>query len=225
MFKATLRYLLDDHATRTLACVALTLLVLVALVRWWPAPDDPVDEAMFAAQTTDEIEIQEIQPTAQRQVPPPPAPLPPEVVPDDVILEEDPIDFADATLEVDEPDDDPDKQEGIADPGSSAQVPDVDARLLRYVEPDYTESARSDDVRARVVVEVEVDPEGHVEEASILERMLLDEEGDVKQRVEELGYGLDEAALSAARRSLFRPAESGGEPVATRTTITIRFGV
>jgi protein TonB len=42
--------------------------------------------------------------------------------------------------------------------------------------------------------------------------------------VPSLGYGLEESALDAASRSLFRPAEQNGEPVATRTTITFTFG-
>jgi hypothetical protein len=62
-----------------------------------------------------------------------------------------------------------------------------------------------------------------VTEATVVGRWRLDDEGRASP-VASLGYGLDDAALSAAHRSRFRPATHRGEPVPTRTTITFTFG-
>lgn len=43
--------------------------------------------------------------------------------------------------------------------------------------------------------------------------------------VDSAGYGLEEAALHAAARWRFRPAEIEGEPVATRALLTFSFGL
>lgn len=206
-------------------CLAAALLLLIGLVRLWPASSGPAD-LTYSATGRETIQIEEIQPTSQARAlrPPPPAPLPPVVVPDDAIDEVEPLDFTDATLPIVEPGEDDEQQPGTSAQAVSARLPDVNARLLRYVEPDYPRAARRNEVRARVVVEVHVSASGRVEAATIIDRMLLDESGQPRGPVSRLGYGLEDAALSAARRCLFRPAEANGEPVPTRTTLTISFG-
>ncbi len=214
------------YETRILASLSATLLLLIGLVHFWPmeAPSEPA-MSLYDARGDDIIQIEEIQPTSQsmEKRPPPPAPLPPVVYPDDAIVEDEPLEFTDVRLLVEEPGEDAERKEGAAD-ATAAPRPDTNARLLRYVEPDYTQAARKDDVRARVVVEIRVDAQGRVQDATILKRMLLDAEGTPTRTVDALGYGLEEAALSAARRCLFRPARTNGKPVATRTTLTISFG-
>lgn len=206
-----------------MASLAVTLLLLIGLVRFWPSGRD-APEPVYSAAGDERIQIKEIQPTSQAREkrPPPPAPLPPVVVPDEVLIEDDSIEFADASLIIDDPGEDAEYQEG-ADQASAAQRPDVNARLLRYVEPEYTRAARKRDVRAQIVIEVQVDEQGQVQSATILKRMLLGEDGEPAHTVDELGYGLEEAALSAARACLFRPARANGQPVSTHTTLTIRF--
>ena len=212
------------YSTRVLACLVAALLLAIGLVRFWPTWDR-TPEVVYSSRGTEAIQIEEIQPTSQSQEkkPPPPAPLPPVVVPNDAIVEDDPIEFEDANLIAEEVGEDEVDQEGVAE-ASAARRPDTNARLLRYVEPDYTRAARRNEVRARVVVEVQVNADGQVEDAAIVDRVLLDEQGQPREQVSQLGYGLEEAALSAARRCLFRPAEANGDPVSTRTTLTISFG-
>jgi len=168
--------------------------------------------------------VKEIQPTRQsrEQNPPPPAPLPPVVVPNNEVIET-PVTFGDAALRVETPEDDPTRQDGNNTRRAATRQPDTGARLLRNVQPQYPSAAQDDDVRARVRVGVTVSKAGRVEEAVVLERWRLSEGGSA-QPVAALGYGLEEAALAAARRSLFRPARHKGQPVATRTTITFTFG-
>ena len=214
----------DQYPTRVLACLAAALLLTIGLVRFWPTWESQ-DEIVYSSRGTEAIQIEEIQPTshAREKKPPPPAPLPPVVVPNDALVEDDPIEFEDANLIAEEFGEDEQDQEGVAN-ATASRRPDTNARLLRYVEPDYTRAARRNDVRAQVVVEVQVDANGRVQNATIIDRVLLNENGQPKEQVSQLGYGLEEAALSAARRCLFRPAEANGQPVSTRTTLTISFG-
>lgn len=216
---------IQRYRLRMLASLAATLLLCIGLIRLWPTWTPDAAPSTYSERGTETIQIEEIQPTShtQQKAPPPPAPLPPVVRPNDALIEEEPLEFTDSNLPIEEPGEDAEKQEGIAD-ATAAPQPDTNARLLRYVEPDYTRAAREDGVRARVVVEVKVDPQGRVQEATIIERTLLSEDGTPTRAVSQLGYGLEEAALSAARRCLFRPARANGQPVATRTTLTIRFG-
>lgn len=213
------------YMLRILAALAGTLILLIGLVRLWPAGWGQPSEMLYSASGTEVIQIKEIQPTSQsrEQRPPPPAPLPPVVIPNDAIDEFVPLDFTDSALPIDEPGEDADRQEGTAR-AVAAQQPDVNARLLRYVEPEYTRAARRNDVQAEVVIEVEVNAQGRVADATVVRRTLLNEEGNPVATVDKLGYGLEAAALEAARKCLFRPARANGEPVATLTTLTIRFG-
>lgn len=214
-----------SYVIRILSSLTATLVLMIGLFQFWPTWEAAPQSITYSSRGDENIQLEEIQPTshAQQKKPPPPAPLPPVVVPNDVIIEDEPLEFSDSSLPVENPEDDAVNQEGVAQ-ATAAQRPDQNARLLRYVEPDYTRAARDEGIRARIVVEVKVDPQGRVQEASILERTLLSEEGTPVRTVSHLGYGLEEAALSAARRCLFRPARVDGKPVPTRTTLTISFG-
>ena len=205
--------------------LTVTLLLRIGLVRYWPSWRGPSD-LPYSATGKETIQLEEIQPTSQslEKRPPPPAPLPPIVVPNEVLDEVKPLDFTDAALPIDNPGDDDERQEGTSDQATAARRPDVNARLLRYVEPEYTRAARKRDVRAQIVIEVQIDEQGRVQSAAIVKRMLLGKDGQPARAVDQLGYGLEEAALSAARQCLFRPARANGQPVPTRTTLTIRFG-
>jgi protein TonB len=143
------------------------------------------------------------------------------VVPNEVLVKEE-LDFGEAELRVDVPEDDPTLQDGT-DRATRARTPDTAARLLRNVQPTYPGAAQKEDVRARIDVEVEIDTQGRVQTATIQQRWRLRPDGSA-ELVEELGYGLEEAALGAARRALFRPARHQGQPVVTRTVLTFTFG-
>ncbi len=211
----------DTYRLHILISTATVLALAIALVLLWPNRSAPSTERPFTDAATDFVEIDEIPPTSQSQdlKPPPPAPLPPVVVPEDVLVE---VEFdGSSNLMVDEPGEDAKLQDGAEGP-TLAQSSEVGARLFRSVQPAYPERAQKDDVRARVVVEVAVDATGRVTDASVLRRERITSGGSMP--VPSLAYGLEEAALDAARRSIFRPAERNGEPVATRTTITFTFG-
>lgn len=214
----------DVYRWRLLASTAGVLLLLLLLVRGWPAPSPSTTDQPFHDRPADRIQIEEIRPTSQsrEQKPPPPAPLPPVVVPNDAIVEQT-FKIGEAELRVETPEDDPTRQEGQSTPATATRQPDTGARLLRNVQPRYPAAAQDKDVRARVRVEVKVSESGRVQEARIIERWRISETGTVRP-VAALGHGLDQAALAAARSSLFRPARHNGEPVSTRTTITFTFG-
>jgi protein TonB len=219
-YRAQQRYVL-----RMMGCLVLALSVMIGLVHLWPSWSTDPDVA-YSAAGSEVIHIEAIQPTRQslEQRPPPPAPLPPVVVPDDIVTDIEPLDFTDTALPIEEPGEDDERQEGTSRQATSAQRPDVNARLLRYAEPEYPRAARRRGVEAEVVIEVDIDPQGRVQSAKVVRRMLLGGDGAPPRVVSALDYGLEEAALAAARRCLFRPARAGGEPVSTRTTLTIRFG-
>lgn len=208
--------------------MAVSLLLVIAAVKWWPLPSPEADEGEIPYAIGQEvIEIEEITQTrqAQRRAPPPPAPLPPVLVPNDELVEEIDLDISENYLPVDEPGDDTLFAEG-ADEGTSTQaVVEVGPKPVRFVEPEYTREARRRKVRAEVVVEVLVDETGRVQETEVVERYLFAEDEEHRERVATLGYGLEEAAVAAAERWLFRPARRNGEPIQSYTTLTFSFGV
>ncbi len=210
------------YHTRIMGTLVLVLLCAVAVVRWWP-PAPSNEPASLPVTTRGEmIEIEEIRPTRQSGdvKPPPPAPIPPIVVADDVILEQEEFDLSDAFLP-------------LEIPGATVPAPGTDAeekvvfegpKPIRVVEPEYTRAAHRRKVRAEVVVGVKIDEQGRVQEAWVMKRYLLGEENEPRE-VDELGYGLEEAAMAAAERCLFRPARRNGQPVASETTLGFGFGV
>lgn len=212
----------QSYYDRLLGALVGVLLLAIALVQVWPAGSEE-PPSRFRDRPSDPIQVRDVQPTSQsqEQTPPPPAPLPPVVVPDEVLVKDE-IDLGEAELQVDDPEDDAELQQG-ADQTTAARTPDTGARLLRNVQPSYPVAARDDDVRARVEVEVTVGTQGRVQSATVRKRWRLAPNGSPR-RVTELGYGLEDAALAAARRSRFRPAQHRGQPVTTRTILTFTFG-
>jgi len=144
------------------------------------------------------------------------------VVPNDVVIEEE-IEFDEGTLAIEDPGDDERLLEGNSETTTAARRPDTNARLFRAVQPDYPSSARKQRIRARVRVSVLVSKTGRVKTATVLKRWRLSEGGQARP-VARLEHGLEEAALVAARRSRFRPAQHDGTPVSSQTTITFEFG-
>lgn len=211
------------YRRRVTTALAVVLSLAIGLVRWWPADSGEPETELFREKASNRIQIQEIQPTSQSQekTPPPPAPVPPVVVPDEVLIKED-LEFGEAELRVDAPEDDQRLQEG-SDHVAAARQPRTEARLLKNVQPNYPQAARNDEVHARIKVEVHIGKDGSVEDATIKERRRLFSDG-TSRPVADLGYGLEEAAIAAAERSLFRPAQNQGSPVATRKVVTFTFG-
>jgi protein TonB len=86
--------------------------------------------------------------------------------------------------------------------------PVVRPKRKNPVAPKYTLEARQAEIEGVVRVEVQVDENGHVISARV---------------VSGLGYGLDEAALAAARTSTFEPASRCGKAVIGTIVLPFRF--
>jgi periplasmic protein TonB len=78
------------------------------------------------------------------------------------------------------------------------------------VQPEIPDAFRQAQREALVVVEVEIDVRGHVTNARVMRHA---------------DFGLDDAALAAAKQTEFEPALMGAQPVAVRYQIPYRFKV
>jgi TonB family protein len=83
-------------------------------------------------------------------------------------------------------------------------------RAIRPVQPLVPEAFRSASREAVVVVEVAISASGRVIDARVIKKA---------------GFGLDESALAAARKTVFEPALVGDRPVAVKMQIPYRFKV
>ena len=210
--------------TRRLAWSLIgTLAGAILLVQLWPTLPEFASRPSFPEGDGQEvIQMEEVQQTQQEeQRPPPPVPPLPIEVPDDIILDDVELTFTDAFEVPDEPGEDAVRVDGADEPVATGGT--RRARLLRVSEPAVPAAARQRDLTARVELEIVVTPQGEVEEATIMERYLIDASGK-EQRVATLGYGLEEAALEAAQRLLYRPAMREGHEVTERTTVTLTIG-
>jgi len=93
----------------------------------------------------------------------------------------------------------------IAPKADECADPPAKPRPLTRSTPAYTNGARAAGVSGKVRVEITVDEQGRVVSARVIQG---------------LGYGLDEAALAAARAMTFEPAVRCGRP----TTATFKIG-
>ena len=228
---------------RGLGCLVASLVLVIGLFRFWPVPEptEQDDGRLVEVQQDETIEIELIEPTRQNYaIPPAPPPppqevlLPPVEVPDTEIIEET-VDELVVDLPVRDPvpNAPPAPPSPQGPPGQPAtgppeptlvQSPDRSPVTIRFSQPTYPDAARREGIRARVRVEVLVDERGRVMETRIAERILIGN-NEREERVSSLPYGLDSAALEAARRSQFRPARHNGQAVRSYTTITCNFGV
>ena len=81
-------------------------------------------------------------------------------------------------------------------------------KLLRKVEPDYTDEAKEADLQGTVSLEVEVHPDGRAHNVHVARG---------------LGLGLDEEAVAAVEQWTFAPGEKDGEPVVVAAKIQVTF--
>jgi len=214
-----------EYPLRMAVAVAFSLLLAIAAFRLWPPAGEQAGQIVFDTRAQEVIALEEILPTRQReQKPPPPVPVPPVVVPDDMELPEAEIELADNLIF--EPPVTGDAAGTTPPAGTRFVQPDAGPRPVRIVTPQYTAEARSKHIRAEVVVEVLVDTRGRVSEARVSQRYVLKgKEGEERERVAALGFGLEESAVDAALKYLFRPAREKGEVVESWTTLTMNFGL
>lgn len=207
--------------------LAAALIVANLLVRFWPSTWGFEDDFVYDARSQDVIQIDDIQQTNQeKRRPPPPRPMIPVLVPNDQEFEEVDLDLDENVLPVDDPGQDAEIEEGAAvETGVSARA-DKGPQPRRIVEPQYPREANRRNIRAEVVVRVLVNRSGRVERTEILERYLLNkDDGSREEAVSEIGYGIEAAALDAARQWMFSPAREEGRIVQSWTTVALRFGI
>jgi TonB family protein len=110
----------------------------------------------------------------------------------------------------------------VAPPPASAPVPGrtFDAAtpglvlpvLVRVERPRYTNAAMRERIAGRVVVEALVEADGRVGDVRVVES--LDRE-----------FGLDAAAVEAARQAVFRPGLLDGVPVPVAVSMELSFSI
>ncbi len=214
---------LFDHKTYTLRILSTLIIaqvLVLACIKFWPLSslENPVD---VAYPDSDAIMMEEIVQTFQpRSTPQPVTPLPPIIKSDDIILDEEPILELDPLLISGPP-----AEELPMDSSSVSLGSSVPPKPIRIVTPEYPRHAQRRQIRAEIIIHVIVDKSGRVQSPQILERYLLDESIQGHTLVEELGYGLEEAAVNAALKSIFRPAKKGGITVDSYHKLSFKFGI
>jgi TonB family protein len=98
------------------------------------------------------------------------------------------------------------RAEPSADPRSSSAV--TDPELVTFVPAEYPERANEKGLEANVDLVLVIDDQGRVESADVLTPA---------------GHGFDEAAVAAARRFVFRPAQRDGRPVKSKIVYRYSF--
>ncbi|MEL6442621.1 MAG: energy transducer TonB [Bacteroidota bacterium] len=220
------------YRIRGLAALAASLALVCAVFTLWPHDLlAPAEAAVYDAAAPEVIVLEEIAQTVQAPPPPPPPPtlLPPVEVPDEIEIPDEELDFEEPTLdlptEIAIPDAPALEVTPVPAPAAPAFVerPQRSPVHLTLSTPTYPEEARRAGIRARVRVKVLVNESGQVAEAEVVERLLL--RGSEERMVDAIGYGVEAAALDAARRERFRPARHDGSRVRAYTTTTYSFGV
>ncbi len=217
-----------DHSThrlRSLACIAAALLLVGLVFRLWPAPGPDLSPPRVGSEPDRLVAMEEIVQTTQAQMaapPPPPPPTLPPVEAEEIEIEELELSL-EAPLPIAPPSPKPaDPVEGADKPSQVAQGPTRGPQRVRGGQPEYPREAKRRGIEAEVRLRVMVEPNGAVTEMEIIDRKLI--EGERRTTVAELGYGLEKAALDAAREWRFRPALENGQRVRQEYTLTMSFG-
>lgn len=229
--------------TVALACLAASLLAVDAAFVLWP---DRGGEARVLAPppAREQVVLEMVEVTEQPPPPvdlpsaPPPidATFPPEEVPDERVVEDVLPDLplrlpptpapTSATARPGPPaPPGPPPPTPPAPPPPSTRIvdsPDQSPRLVRASLPVYPSAAQREGVRARAQVRVLISEGGQVLDAEIIERVLLDGRG-AETTVVTLPFGLEAAALDAARRHQFRPARDDGDRVRAYAVLSLSF--
>ncbi len=205
--------------------MAVALLLVGGLFRWWPAPGPDASPPRVGSEPDRLVAIEEIVQTRQQQVaapPPPPPPMLPPVEAEEIEIEEMELSLQ-APLPIAPPSPIPaDPVEGADEPAQASQGPTRGPQRVRGGQPEYPREAKRRGIEAEIRLQVMVEPNGAVTEMEIVDRKLIDD--GRRTTVDELGYGLEQAALDAAREWRFRPALENGKRVRHAYTITMSFG-
>ena len=200
--------------------LALALALLIVLFR---IPWRPKTEVVLAAPEQEVVQLEEIVQTRQ-ELPPPPPPRPtvPIAVPDETILEEEPVSF-DVSLDINEaitelppPPPPPEPQKEAQQPEEEQEIfvvveemPEIIGGIERLYELlEYPELARKAGLEGLVVVQFVVEPDGSISNIQV---------------IRSAGKLLDEAAIKAVQQLRFKPGRQRGRPVRVRFSLPIRF--
>ena len=230
----------DRHAaTRALACLAAALAVVNGAFWLWPVTARAPARLADRPGRAEEVTLQFIEPVrpppAAPAAPPPPAapaPAPPVEVSDERPPEEAVADLPLRLPPAPPPAPAPSAPRALAVPAAPptapppagprlVERPDRAPRLVRAALPVYPPEARRGRIRARARVRVLVGEGGEVLDAEVVERAVLD--GGVETAVAALPFGLEAAALDAARRHRFQAARDGGERVRSWAVLSLTF--
>lgn len=100
------------------------------------------------------------------------------------------------------------RSDGSPDGVGAGEPARVAAKLKKKTVPDYPAAARKEGIEGTVVLSIVVDTEGRVVRATV---------------VKGLGHGLDQAAVEAAKATLWHPATVGGRPTQSTRRFHVRF--
>ncbi|MBT3448398.1 MAG: energy transducer TonB [Bacteroidetes Order II. Incertae sedis bacterium] len=217
----------ERYHVHLLAALVVSLLTVNLAIQFWPDIQRENKGLVFDAKGQNVIQMEEIEQTRQeKKKPAPPIPAPPIVVPDDVVLDDLEIEITDTSLTLEDPGNDTEVVEGTNTGNATvAARADKSPSPVRISIPEYTREARRKGIRARILIEVLVNERGRVSEARITELYLLNKDKTERERVTELGYGIEEASLVAARKHQFSPARQNGKKVSSYVTLTFEIGV
>lgn len=197
----------------------VALLLLIAAFKWPATPDEPEQIVMEAQETVD---LKEIKQTVQKkEPPPPPRPPVPVEVPNEVELDDEPLDL-DATLDLDDPVEDtpPPPPPKPAQEEPRREIFDVVEQMPQLLPSEsegiqqlqgcvqYPEMARRAGIEGRVFVGFVVDENGNVTNAQV-------------QRG--IGGGTGEEAIRCVQQLKFVPGEQRGTPVRVKMTLPVTF--
>lgn len=209
-----------------LMALIVSLVVVNGAIRWWPGLNEDSEARIFDSRGQETIQAEEIQQTRQeKRKPAPPVPAPPVIMPDDVVLDDLEIETVDTAITLDDPGTDTENVEGTEVGSDQASRADSEPSPVRIAVGDYPREAERKKIKAEIVVEVLVNERGRVDTARIIEKFLLGKDQLEREKVTEVGYGLEESAIDAAKRYIFSPARQNNKRVASYTTLTFRFGV
>lgn len=100
------------------------------------------------------------------------------------------------------------RHDGTSSLSDHRSVTQTSATLLHRLTPVYPKAAQHAGIEGEVILMIVIDVQGRVETATVLKG---------------LGYGLDESAVDAARRTEWRPASANGQPIRSTQRFSVHF--
>lgn len=207
-----------SYRVRILSCIAAAELIALAFVLFWPVPSPQEPLFQDEVYSDNNTPIEEITRTSQEsKPPPPPVPPVPVEVPNDEVIEEDPIDFSDVSFD--------EYADSLTTPspaseGSSERIaanPQLPPSVVRIVEPTLPRDFEKNLGQVVITIRFLVNSDGSVDEATIERIRKRNDDGSYTQ-VRDLNSGILAATLKAAHQWRFRPARNEGVEVRTFTT-------